>query len=654
MSESVGKALYGAIFVVIVPAVLVLWGLRLEALGVVAWSQPLPALLGPIACAAGGALMAVSMHALWRHGGGLPMNAYPPRRFVARSSYAFFSHPIYVGFSICVAGVSIAANSAAGLWIVTPAVALCCVALVLGYEAPALHARFGRRAGAPYFGVPPASAAPAPMPLRLCAGLTVFVPWAVLYTVFSLMPAPHGAAELRLAFEHAFPVQSWAVWVYTLAYPFSALAPLALASLADLRRFVICGWWATAAGFFLMLYLPGQAVFLPTAWTGVEAWLEWGNRLADAEWLAMPSFHVIWALIAAHCYGTRRAGLAWAAFGFAAAVAASSVLTGAHALVDVLGGAGVAYLCWHYDRSWAFVLHWAERLANSWSGFRAGNVRIINHSAWSAAAMSAGSALALYLAGSDYAAEIAFVCMASLIGAGAWGYALEGGNGLARPFGYFGGLLGAALGLGFLLAIADGGQLWAIAVGVAVGGAITQALGRGRCLVQGCCHGRPLEGGHGIRVDNDHSRVVALAGLKGVSLYATQLYSMIANAAIAIVLLHLCTAGASAPIVVAAYLVLTSIARFIEEGYRGEPQTPRLAGLPIYQWLAVAMLLCGVALSFVAGPRFQPANALSPASVSVALLLGLAAVLALSVDFPDSKKPLSRLTVIQEPPEIRC
>jgi hypothetical protein len=33
------------------------------------------------------------------------------------------------------------------------------------------------------------------------------------------------------------------------------------------------------------------------------------------------------------------------------------------------------------------------------------------------------------------------------------------------------------------------------------------------------------------------------------------------------------------------YLILSGVLRFMEEAYRGEPQTRRLAGLPIYQWL---------------------------------------------------------------------
>lgn len=648
MTAAAGKWLYGSMFVLVLPALLVWWAIRLDGIGAVAWTQPLPRGLGLGMGAAGALLMAVSMHALWRHGGGLPMNAYPPPRFVARSTYAVLSHPIYAGFVLCVAGVAVAADSAAGLWVVTPAAALGAAMLVLGFEARALRARFGLPPNAPMLAVPPALPSDASRWRRVCAGLMVFAPWSGAYVLLSMMPAPQGAGELRLPFEYGFALQSWALWVYTLAYPFSALAPLALSSLAELRRFVIGGWLAAAIGFFLMLFVPGQAEFLPSGRTGAALWLETANRLADAEWLAMPSFHVVWAVIAAHCYASRRAGLAWPAFAMAAAIAVSSVLAGAHALVDVLAGAGCAHLCWNYERVWAAMLRLAERLANSWSAARFGRMRVISHAGWSALAMFCGSLLTLYLAGPGYAAEVLFVSLAGLAGAGIWGYALEGGHRLARPFGYFGGLLGVTLVLGILLLAEDAERVATLVASVAVGGAIAQALGRGRCLVQGCCHGSPTQGGHGIRVRNERSRVVALAGLGGKRIHATQLYSMLSNCAIAIVLLRLCTTGALATTVAGAYLVLASMARFAEEGYRGEPQTPRLAGLAIYQWLALGMTLCGVALSGVGGPRVHVAAELAAASVGISLVLGLVAAVALSVDFPESKKPLSRLTVIQE------
>jgi hypothetical protein len=63
------------------------------------WPLPLPPGGGLVLTIAGLALMGISVHALWRYGEGLPMNAFPPPRFVERSVYALVAHPIYAGFA---------------------------------------------------------------------------------------------------------------------------------------------------------------------------------------------------------------------------------------------------------------------------------------------------------------------------------------------------------------------------------------------------------------------------------------------------------------------------------------------------------------------------------------------------------------------------
>ena len=98
---------------------------------------------GAVIAAAGLLTIMGGMLALWRRGGGLPMNAFPPPRFVSSGIYGLVPHPIYGGFVLACAGVAVATGSASGLWLVTPTVAMGCAALVLGYELPDLHRRFG-------------------------------------------------------------------------------------------------------------------------------------------------------------------------------------------------------------------------------------------------------------------------------------------------------------------------------------------------------------------------------------------------------------------------------------------------------------------------------------------------------------------------------
>jgi len=120
MKTMLGKLLYGFVFCIALPALLLAWA---EALAV---KYPaLPSVggwpLGLSLAAVGGGLMLRAIWELWHLGGGLPMNAFPPPRFVARGLYGWFTHPIYLGFALLMLGVFIAASMPAGGWIVSPA-----------------------------------------------------------------------------------------------------------------------------------------------------------------------------------------------------------------------------------------------------------------------------------------------------------------------------------------------------------------------------------------------------------------------------------------------------------------------------------------------------------------------------------------------------
>src|SRR5271165_5399315 len=126
------KLLYAALFVVVLPLLMLIWAARTST---VVALPPIHSLTWGLAGAAVGLLlMASGMTALWRFGGGLPMNAFPPPRYVSGGIYSLLSHPIYVGFAFVCVGVAIASGSASGLWLVSPAAILASAALVLGYE----------------------------------------------------------------------------------------------------------------------------------------------------------------------------------------------------------------------------------------------------------------------------------------------------------------------------------------------------------------------------------------------------------------------------------------------------------------------------------------------------------------------------------------
>ena len=139
MRTSVGKILYGSLFVLLLPVLLFAWARATATLVTIPTLQSRP--LGVSLAAFGGSLMVSGWVSLIGYGGGLPMNAFPPKTLVTRGAYRFVAHPIYVGFSALCFGVAIATGSASGFWLVSPTVVLGSVALVLGYERHDLRAR---------------------------------------------------------------------------------------------------------------------------------------------------------------------------------------------------------------------------------------------------------------------------------------------------------------------------------------------------------------------------------------------------------------------------------------------------------------------------------------------------------------------------------
>ena len=148
-----GKTAYGLLFNLIVPLLLITWA-KFSAHQV-----KLPAikseLSGTILSGIGLAIMLWGMLAIYIYGKGLPMNAYPPKKLVKESIYKYIAHPIYFGFCLICVGTSLFYGSASGLWLVSPVMALSCMALVWGYELIDLKKRFPESYTPSLFSIPP-------------------------------------------------------------------------------------------------------------------------------------------------------------------------------------------------------------------------------------------------------------------------------------------------------------------------------------------------------------------------------------------------------------------------------------------------------------------------------------------------------------------
>jgi len=639
-SRRTGMFLYGALFCLALPLFLAAWAwaaadiVHLPAFG----SEVLAFLLISI----GTALVVAGMASLWRTGGGLPMNAFPPPRFVTGGVYGILPHPIYAGFSILVGGSAMLARSPAGLWLITPTVVLGCAALVLGYERIDLAKRFGTEALRAARCMPADEETAPSMRERLRCVLLVLLPWAGLYCIVSALGTTGGTIDLSLPFESRIPILSWTEAIYVTPYVMAACAPFLARTRHDLRVFSIRVWVSTLLIFPIFFALPVAAPrppFAPTDFLGkLLAW----ERASYSPIAAFPSFHVVWSFLIAELLVARSPRLRWVWRGWALAVAVSCLTTRMHGLADILAGLAASLLVIRADRAWAALRAGTEWIANSWHEWRIGPVRIINHGAYAGLASFLGISIAGMLAGPANLKALIITAAAGLVGAGLWAQCIEGSPRLLRPYGFYGGVAGVAA--ASLFARFFQADPWLIFASYCTAMPWIQGIGRLRCLVQGCCHGSPAPEELGIRYRHPRSRVCRFTPFTGIPVHPTPLYSILWDGLIFLLVFRLWIAGAPLPAIIGASLILSGLGRFMEEAYRGEPQTAIFAGLRLYQWIAISTILAGAAVTAWGPDRAPAAPQWNWEVLLPALAFGAIAAFAMGVDFPDSNRRFARLT----------
>ena len=629
---------YGALFVVLLPLALFSWARAAsEAVNLPAVHVPA---IGLVVAAAGVIALLVGIAALWRRGGGMPMNAFPPPRYVDSGIYSLVPHPVYGGFTLICAGLAMHFGSASGLWLVSSAVALGCSALVLGYELPDLRSRFG----APRFSVwLPRGGLGVPSFLeRFRIYPVVILPWLACFELIGLLGRPAHATSSYMSFESRLPVLEWTGPIYASTYLVVLAAPLLASSRDALRRFAKRSLRAMAIMFPLYLVLPFDVPPRPFhASTFAGRMLLWEHSpLAGSG--AMPSFHVVWAFIAASALAGQRRSKKILWWSWAVFVAISCIATGMHSIADVLAGAAAFAVVVCLKDIWKGILWVAERIANSWKEWLIGPVRIINHGAFAAAAAIVGMLILGSMTGHGGAGLCLCIFSGCIAGAVLWAQYVEGSPSLLRPMGFYGGLIGAVVGAATapLFSASFFGTLAALAVA----GPWIQALGRLRCLVQGCCHGRPTTTVAGICYTHPRSRVSRLTPFAGIPVHATPVYSILYNAVSGIALLRLLQSHVSSAMICGIYLLLSGMGRFVEEAYRGEPQTKTAGGLRLYQWIAIGTVVLGAGLTCVKGSPQPVATPLHADSLITALICGALTWLVSGVDLPEATGRFARLT----------
>lgn len=636
----IGKIFYGFIFIAIIPALLVIWA-HCTASEI---NLPVPSnqILYFVALALGLFLVLAGMHNLWFYGKGLPMNAYPPKTFVRNGVYSVTPHPIYLGTSILSFSISALTQSASGFWLVSPMFTLMIISYTVGFENERNLKVFGQQYYRPFLSLPEVRDQATTLKDKITAFILAYLPWLVIYEAFILIGVPKDAIYSNLPIESQLPVIEVSTIFYVLTYLYAILVPFIINSKKTLRRFevdVLLATGISAILFFTLPFIVRQPQFAPHSILGV---LLLFDRANDGVSATFPAFHVIWAFISAYYFSIAMKKLRWLWYGLAVLISVSCITTGNHSIIDVAAGVIVFIIIITKKQIWDFIRFQAEQIANSWKDWRFGSVRIINHGLYAGAAGFVGILLVGSFLGSQYAFVGFVIGFFGIVGAALWAQFIEGSPKLQRPYGYYGSVVGVIIGSAIIFILFQI-NFFVLLASFSIAAPWIQILGRLRCLVQGCCHGKPTNNSIGIRFTHPYSRVNKISGLHGTSIHPTQLYSIGTNLLSGLILIRLYTLNMSTTFIIGIYLLLNGLGRFIEEYYRGEAQTPYWKGMRIYQWIAIFNIVLGAiftCLPFFSILTFQ----LNIHSLYWATAMGVFATIAYGVDFPNSNRRFARLT----------
>lgn len=624
-----GKIAYSLVFTVVLPLFLWWWAIRLSP--VVTLPAVQSASGGLIMAALGGGLLLAGMYALWAIGGGLPMNAFPPPRYVQEGVFRYLPHPIYTGFASICWGVSLYAGSSAGFWMVSPVVAAGCAALVWGYENPDLKERFPAAQRSFRLGIPP-DEMEAPAWYHRVSVYLVLLSALFIHGIVAWATVTPDRIEWSFLGPGNFLPESWNPVLEIAAMVWILLAPLAAKTRQQLRQL----YFSALVGGAAMAYI---AMVIPTA--GSAHWWAGQETLLLAFGASLP---VAWFWVWLACEVYRKAFSAWQPlfYGIAFLLTLGLTVNSTDPLTNILTGLAALLPGLYYPLIWEYLREQAERVANSWREWQFGPVRVINHGFYVGAASFLGMLLGGVLAGESYVMGTVVFGVIGVVSAGLWGQFVEGSDKLKRPFGYYGSVAGIVIAVFVLHWM--GLNVWVMLALFSVFMPWVQAIGRLRCLVNGCCHGAPTSERLGIRYFHPRSRVCFLSHLKGKPLHPTPLYSLLWLALAGGLQLRFWLAGMPPSFIFGMYLVLNGLGRFVEEAYRGEPQTPVFAGLRLYQWAATASVFSGMVLTAI--PTGWPALApgLTWSSVGWGLFMWGFVQFLMGIDFPKSNWRFSRLT----------
>lgn len=635
----ISKIIYGSVFCLLLPYLLIFWAKSTSKF----ITLPTPDLgsFSLIIIALGFIIIVMAMYNLWKKGKGLPMNAYPPENYVKSGLYYFFHHPIYLGAVVFSIGISLFFKSSSGLWLISPIFILLILAYVIGFENEIISKAFNHQTHHTFFDFPQNNVERLSIKNKLLIYVWVYFPWFLIYEIFIFLGVPKDAVSTEIILDKYISLVDFTVIFYVLVYPLSLLIPFILKTNKEAREFIFDIIGGMILIFFCYLVFPFIVNYETISQDNLFLKAIALGRETDGQTAALPSFHVFWALIIYKYFSKTFPKSKILFFLISILIIISCLTTKNHTILDVLFGIIAYFVVINRELIYLKSIQFCEKISNSWQEWRFGKIRIINHGFYAAIGGFFGFVIMGYFLPNQLYI-IYIIGIAGFVGAGLWAQFVEGSPMLLRPFGYYGSVLGIALTLLSIIIFTDL-NFWFLLGISCLAACIIQFFGRFRCLVQGCCHGKPTDKVLGIKFCHPKSRVNKIAHWKGKNLYPTQFYSIVSNFFTFLILLRFYYLEMPASFIGGMYFILNGIFRFVEESLRGEPQTPYFMGMRVYQWLAILSILMGIAFTCVNAGKL-PTGILDFHLFFNALLYSLLVLFAYGIDFPESNVRFSRLT----------
>lgn len=188
-------------------------------------------------------------------------------------------------------------------------------------------------------------------PYRVPAAMLVFFALVPLYVLVPALFPPHVRYRPELPLDRMLPlVPAWSL-IYGAPYAFLLLLPAFVVRHEKLIRRTLHAYlfiWLVSYAFFFAIY---PTVAPRPEWTTGEGFAVWGLRAlydADPPYNCFPSLHVAHSFVSALAVGRvhRRLG-AWS-LAAATVVAASTLFTKQHYVLDVVAGIGLAAVAYQW------------------------------------------------------------------------------------------------------------------------------------------------------------------------------------------------------------------------------------------------------------------------------------------------------------------